>query len=91
MSFAERVLKKARKDSDATISKHADTRFIVPTCNVCEKLFSFAGYALGDRGKGLLPANFEMLLFFHFNAHLWRIQDIQDILHETLRTCHITL
>jgi len=80
MSFAKLLLKKSKNRTDGSESKYVDTRFIVPTSNLCERLFSKAGYVLSDRRRGLLPSNFEMQLFLHFNSRLWSIEDVHDIL-----------
>lgn len=43
-SFAERLLKRRR--TETVEQNYLDTRFLTPTSNVCERLFSKAGYAL---------------------------------------------
>ena len=44
-------------------SKYMDLKFIIPTSNICERLFSAAGYGLNDRRQAILPANFESQMF----------------------------
>ncbi|KAG7338256.1 hypothetical protein IV203_014785 [Nitzschia inconspicua] len=60
LSLAEKALKRLRLVSTTT-SKSAfmDLHFIVPTSNMCERLFSEAGYGLNSRRMRTLPSNFE--------------------------------
>lgn len=61
------------------MSKFITTRFIVPTSNAYERLFFSAGFANGDRRKGILPANFEIHIFLHVNSALWSLEDVNKI------------
>jgi len=78
-SLAAHILKKARPIS--TNSEYIDTRFIVPTSNMCERLFSKAGYALNDRRKRLSPMNFEWQIFLHANSNLWSLRDVDKLIN----------
>ena len=50
ISFAERVLKKLKLQSHASTSEYMDMRFLTPTTfNICERLFSKAGFTMTDR------------------------------------------
>ncbi len=42
---------------------YIDTRFLLPTSNICERLFSVAGHALGDRRKPITPLHLEEQMF----------------------------
>ncbi len=55
LSFVERVLKRQKSTSASSAAIFMDTRFLFPTSNVCERLFSKFGYALSDYKKGLTP------------------------------------
>ena len=79
MSLAERALKK-RRIANATQSRYMDTRYIFPTSNICERLFSTAGFTLSDRRRRLLTCNFEMQIFLHVNSSYWGISDVSRIL-----------
>ncbi|KAI3660894.1 hypothetical protein MP638_006651 [Amoeboaphelidium occidentale] len=46
-------------------------RAIVPTSNVCERLFSKAGLVFREQRKSLLPRTVEMLLFLNVNHKYW--------------------
>ena len=59
-----------------------DLRFIRPTSNMCERLFSVAVYALNDRRKSVLPVNFERQLFLHADSHLWGISDVKNLVNK---------
>jgi hypothetical protein len=76
LSFAERALKKQKKVEK---SHFIDVCFIRPTSNLCERLFSKAGYALVDRRMGVSPSNFEAQIFLHVNSDLWNIEDVQEL------------
>ncbi len=53
-SFAARALKRVRTTSDCDATD-IDTQFILPTSNICERMFSKAGSALSDSRKRILP------------------------------------
>ena len=77
-SFAERLLK--RRKSESSTDTFVDTRFLLPTSNLCERLFSKAGYALTCRRKKLSPACFEQQMLLHANARFWYISEIKSLL-----------
>lgn len=62
MSFAENALKKRKVETEQR--QYVDTRFILPTTNLVERLFSKAGYSLNKRRKSLSPDRLEMQIFF---------------------------
>ena len=80
LSFAQRVLKRRKMSSNAMSKKYLDTRFLVPTSNVCERLFSQVGYVLTDRRKAINPANLESQIYLHANRDLWGSQEVNEIL-----------
>lgn len=63
-----RSVKRARVIAD---SKYVDCRFIRPTSNMCERLFSISKQVLTDSRKSLLPVNLETQIFLKLNRHLW--------------------
>jgi hypothetical protein len=63
-------------------SKYMDLRFIVPTSNMCERLFSEAGYGHNYRRMRSLPSNFEAQLFLRTNKELWDIPDINSLIND---------
>ena len=85
-SLAERVLKKRRMEASEIDrnkkSKYMDLKFIIPTSNICERLFSAAGYGLNDRRQAILPANFEYQMFLDVNNDIWGVQEVNKIMYE---------
>ncbi len=79
-SLAERALKRRRLSAGETMDSYIDMRCIVPTSNMCERLFSKAGYTLNDRRQGTLPANFEAQMFLHANCSLWGPAEVAESL-----------
>lgn len=80
-SIIERASKRLRTDGTLQPSAYMDTRFLLPTSNLCERFFSIAGYAMTNRRKGILPSNLEAQLFLFMNRDLWGINDIKNIVH----------
>ena len=81
-TIAERALKK-RKINKGSSTRYEDCRFILPTSNLCERLFSTARHALPERRKSMLPYNFEMQLFLHANKHIWDMSDVNAVVQNT--------
>ncbi|RQM24204.1 hypothetical protein B5M09_007767 [Aphanomyces astaci] len=78
ISLAERALKK-NKVTRMT-SSFMDWRFLCPTSNMCERIFSSTKLAIGDRRCSMTPKNFEEQMFLHANINLWTIEDVQEML-----------
>ena len=79
MSLILKNVKRAKVDRG---SRYTDLRFIHPTSNTCERLFSLSKLTLADNRKRLLPENVEMQLFLKMNAHLWSMDLFQESLQE---------
>ena len=79
LSFAQRALKRQKMAGWDNSNNYMDTRFLLPTSNICERLFSKCGHVLTNRRKGLMPANLESQIFLHFNRDLWNTKDIQKL------------
>lgn len=77
VSFAEPLLISSRTP---TKSKYIDMRLHEITSNMCERLFSTAGYPLNNPRKGIYPANLEMQSIFHVNDRLWGLADTNEII-----------
>ncbi len=80
LSFAERVLKRQKCNERFTNGTYLDTRFLLPTTNICEQLFWKVGIVLTDRRKRLNPANQELQIFLHLNRDLWDRTAVNEIL-----------
>ena len=63
LSFVERALKCRKISHQAQTDKYVDTRYLLATSNICERLFSRVEYLLNERRKGLTPANLEAQIF----------------------------
>ncbi|RHZ25905.1 hypothetical protein DYB26_007287 [Aphanomyces astaci] len=57
MSMASRA--KKRRKLQQSCSGFMDCRFLRPTSNMCERLFSVTKWALTDRRQSMLPSNFR--------------------------------
>jgi hypothetical protein len=71
LAAAIRRLKKRKVDSPNERTQHIDLRFFRPTTNVCERMFSTAGFTYSKTRQSLLPENLEMQLFLKVNDSLW--------------------
>ncbi|KAF0706983.1 hypothetical protein AaE_013834 [Aphanomyces astaci] len=78
MSMASRA--KKRRKMQQSCSGFMDCRFLRPTSNMCERLFSVTKWALTDRRQSMLPSNFEEQMFLHCNAFLWGIDDVKSVM-----------
>ena len=83
IGFAERALKRQKLKAQNSNLKYLDLRFLIPTSNICERLFSTAGYCLNQRRMAIQPINAEYQMFLYFNINLWDISTIKDILSKT--------
>ena len=79
LSFAERALKRRKRADDRTKLQYMDSRFLIPTSNICERLFSRVGYALPSRRKGTSPVNLEAQVFLYLNRDLWGSTDVNRL------------
>ncbi len=72
LSFAERILKRQRIQQ-SNRSAYIDTRFLLPTSNPVERLFSMSKRIFSDKRRRLLPRTLEALLFLKQNRILWNM------------------
>lgn len=70
---------KMRSEEPLTASKYLDLRFILATSNICECLFSKAGYRLTDSGREFNRQNFESQMYFLIDSEYWGIGDIHSL------------
>ncbi|ETV82391.1 hypothetical protein H257_05043 [Aphanomyces astaci] len=71
---------KKRRKMQQSCRGFMDCRFLRPTSNMCERLFSVTKWALTDRCQSMLPSNFEEQMFLHSNAFLWGIDDVKSVM-----------
>ena len=79
LSFAMRALKRQRCMNEHTKRKYCDAQFLLPSSNLCERLFSRAGFAVSDRKRGIHLVNLEAQIFVHFNNDLWSHADVNTL------------
>ena len=79
LSFAEGALKRQKCAHYVPSEDFIDRKFLLPTSNICKRLFSRVGYAFSQRGKGLCPANLESQLFLHLNNDFWDNSDVNKL------------
>ena len=84
MSFAERILKKQRLDENRnrTISAYVSTKFISPTSNDVERLFSLSKRIFSEKRRGLKPETLESLVFLKTNRCLWNLALVSLVVNE---------
>lgn len=70
LSFVDRALKRQKRLYLNSNKPYMDTRFLIATSNVCERLFSKVGNVLTDGRKSLAPANLEAQIFLNTNRDL---------------------
>ena len=73
LSFADRALKRQRVQDTAEGSKYINTRFLLPTSCVVERLFSQAKRVFSPHRRRLNVKTFEALLFLNQNRMLWNL------------------
>jgi hypothetical protein len=66
------------------IDDYLHPAFILPTSNICERLFSHAGYCYNDLRKSLASENLESQLFLFANRHLWDISILKEVMTSDL-------
>ena len=76
--FAAELLKR-RKLEKTSNSAYYDCRFLVPSSNIAERLFSKTGDAYSAKRQRLLPINLEMQIFLHVNQGLWTKETLQAV------------
>jgi hypothetical protein len=60
-------------------SKYINMKWIPPTTNAVERLFSRLKIVFSDRRKNLLPRHLELILTIVANRNLWDIDDCTKI------------
>ncbi|RHY83326.1 hypothetical protein DYB35_008659, partial [Aphanomyces astaci] len=76
LSYADELLAPKRRRMGPTASKYCCLKFVLPTSNLVERLFSVAKYILTDHRKHMHPVNFEMIIFLRANASYWNVYSL---------------
>ena len=79
-SIFESACKKCKYDYVKNNRAYEDLRYILPTSNHCERLFSRAGYCMNSRRQAILPSNIEAQVFLNCNSSFWGIADLNKIM-----------
>ena len=81
ISFAERILKKQKMEVHAASnSEYIDLRFLIPSSNICERIFCKAGFSFSERRMAIVPLPAESQIFLHLNMDLWNIDTVEELL-----------
>jgi hypothetical protein len=78
-SFAERALKKRKRQQAEDGTAYQSLKWVPPTSNEVERLFSRAKLTIGRLRASLLPATVQMIMRLKLNPHRWNITTLQDI------------
>ena len=81
LDFAMEILRKRRCERRS--DKYLDCRFLVPTSNLMERLFSRAGYAYDDLRRKIQPIYLEQQLFLMSNKRLWDLSLVNEVVNAT--------
>lgn len=73
------VCKRPKNDLVKSLYSYGNSRYIVPTSNLCDRFFSKAGYALNSRRMSVLPSNIGAQMFFQANRESWNVADVSKI------------
>ena len=74
--IVSRACKRQKTDVLDHLAGYEDVRYIFPSSNICERLFSSAGIAMDSRRQRLLPSNLESQMFLFAYSSCWNIDDI---------------
>ena len=75
----ECLFKKKRKTN---ASRYIDTRFLIPTTNHVERLFSMSKRVFSSKRRSLLPRTLEALVFLKQNRPLWNLSMVSSIVND---------
>ena len=81
LSLVERALKRQRLKKNNS-SGFMDTKFLVPTTNHVERLFSTSKRIFSTKRRSLLPRTLEGLVFLKENRELWNLPLVATIVNK---------
>lgn len=76
--FAKRLLAEVKPEVSRSKCRYLGLCFTVPTSNLCERMFSSAGYTFSDRRKSVLLSNFKTQLFLYANFSFLGLEEVHD-------------
>lgn len=79
LSYVQIALLRRSSGVKKASQQYMNLRFLLPTSNICERLFSNSGYALNDRRRGINPTNLESKMCLHMNNDLWIVDEFTNL------------
>ena len=79
MTFVERPLQRHNYMKSNSSVQYLDSRFILATSNICERLISKVRHTLNDRLTAMLPLNLESQIFLIVNRDLQGLEDLSKL------------
>lgn len=73
--FVTQALKKHKADT----SEYIDTRFVLPTSNDVERLFSLTKRVFSPLRQSLKYETLEMLIYLKVNRELWSVATVSQV------------
>ena len=80
LSFVDRAMKRQKLKKQT--SSYIDTKFLIPTSNHVERLFSMSKRIFSLKRRRLLPRNLEALVLLKANRRLWDVSMVSAIMNE---------
>jgi hypothetical protein len=84
--YARSLLKENERKKSITSSKYVNLKWIPPTSNICERLFSSARQVISylpqvltDYRKSMSPYTFECIMFLKMNRKYWDVDVVNDV------------
>ena len=81
LSIVEGAMK--RQKLKTKIPTYVDTRFLIPTTNHVERLFSMGKRVFSSKRRSLLPRTLEALVFLKQNCKFWDVNLVSALVNET--------
>lgn len=78
LPYAKKELMRRLNGPASTVAKYCELRFLLPTSNVCERLFWKVGHVFNDRCRSFNPANLESKIFLHANGDMLGVSDLTN-------------
>ena len=77
--FIERILKGRKKSRQYENHKYESKIYLLPTSNICGRMFSKVDYLLSYRRKAMTPTNMEAHLFLLMIRDMLAVSDISTL------------
>lgn len=77
--FARTLLELNKKSNECAASKYVNLKWVPPTSNIVERLFSSARQVLTDYRKSMTPYTFECIMFLKVNRKYWDIDLVNGV------------